>query len=54
MVNELNKKPIILMDEVCSHLDNNNRSLLLKLTQEFDLQIFLTGTEEKMFSFACS
>ena len=30
MVNELNKKPIILMDEVCSHLDNNNRSLLLK------------------------
>ena len=39
------------MDEVCSHLDSINRSLLLKLTKEFDLQIFFTGTDKKMFSF---
>ena len=39
------------MDEICSHLDANNRSVLLKLSQEFDLQIFMTGTEKNLFSF---
>ena len=39
------------MDEICSHLDANNRSVLLKLSQEFDIQIFMTGTEKKFFSF---
>ena len=39
------------MDEVCSHLDEINRSILLKITEEFDLQIFMTGTEKKFFSF---
>ena len=51
LVNECNLNPIILMDEICSHLDENNRSVLLKLSQEFDLQIFMTGTEKKLFSF---
>ena len=48
---EMKIKPIILMDEICSHLDANNRSVLLKLSQEFDLQIFMTGTEKNLFSF---
>ncbi len=51
LVNELNIKPIILMDEVCSHLDETNRSILLKIIEEFDLQIFMTGTEKNFFSF---
>jgi len=51
LVNELNTKPIILMDEVCSHLDKINRSILLKIIEGFDLQIFMTGTEKNFFSF---
>ena len=51
LVNESNIRPIILMDEVCSHLDEINRSILLKIIEEFDLQIFMTGTEKNFFSF---
>ena len=51
LVNECKLNPIILMDEICSHLDENNRSVLLKLSREFDLQIFMTGTEKNLFSF---
>ena len=51
LVNECKLNPVILMDEVCSHLDDNNRSILLKLSQEFNLQIFMTGTEKNLFSF---
>ncbi|MDC2979326.1 DNA replication and repair protein RecF [Pelagibacteraceae bacterium] len=48
----LNKiKPILLFDEICSHLDNINRKILLDLIQEFDLQLFITGTEKSLFSF---
>ena len=43
--------PILLFDEICSHLDITNRDLLLKLTDQFDIQLFLTGTEKSMFSF---
>ena len=51
LVNECKLNPVILLDEICSHLDANNRSVLLKLSQEFDLQIFMTGTEKNLFSF---
>ena len=51
LVNECHLNPIILMDEVCSHLDELNRSVLLKLSEDFDLQIFMTGTEKNLFSF---
>ena len=51
LVSDCKINPIILMDEVCSHLDEINRSILLKITEEFDLQIFMTGTEKKFFSF---
>ncbi len=51
LVNESNIRPIILMDEVCSHLDEINRTILLKIIEEFDLQVFMTGTERNFFSF---
>ena len=51
LINELNLHPIILLDEICSHLDNVNRELLLYLTNELKVQVFMTGTEKNFFSF---
>jgi DNA replication and repair protein RecF len=45
------KQPILLLDEVCSHLDDVNRNILLSLIETFKLQIFMTGTSENLFSF---
>jgi len=45
------KQPILLLDEVCSHLDDINRNVLLTLIKTFKLQIFMTGTSENLFSF---
>ena len=45
------KQPILLLDEVCSHLDDINRSVLLTLIETFKLQIFMTGTSKNLFSF---
>ena len=45
------KQPILLLDEVCSHLDAINRNVLLTLIETFKLQIFMTGTSESLFSF---
>lgn len=46
-----NKKPILLLDEVCSHLDDLNRNILLTLVESFDFQVFMTGTSKDLFSF---
>ena len=46
-----NIKPILLFDEICSHLDDINRKILLDLTKQFDAQFFFTGTEKSFFSF---
>ena len=51
LVNEKKIKPIILLDEICSHLDSYNRKILLDLINSFDIQFFLTGTEKSLFSF---
>tara|TARA_Y100001970_G_scaffold273364_1_gene371438 strand:+ start:113 stop:1150 length:1038 start_codon:yes stop_codon:yes gene_type:complete len=51
IINDLNKNPIIIFDEVCSHLDTNNRTLLLDLIELLKVQIFMSGTEKKFFSF---
>ena len=51
LINEKKIRPILLFDEICSHLDKLNRELLLDLIQEFDLQVFITGTEKSLFSF---
>jgi DNA replication and repair protein RecF len=45
------KQPILLLDEVCSHLDDINRNVLLTLIETFKLQIFMTGTSKNLFSF---
>ena len=51
LINILNRKPIVLLDEVCSHLDKYNREILLELINSLDVQIFVTGTEKNFFSF---
>ena len=44
-------RPIVLLDEICSHLDSDNRKILLDMINDFDIQFFLTGTEKTLFSF---
>ena len=51
LINNKNIKPIMIFDEICSHLDRTNRKILLELVNEFDIQFFLTGTEKSLFSF---
>ena len=51
LVNEKKINPIILLDEICSHLDSYNRKILLDMIYSFDIQFFLTGTEKSLFSF---
>ena len=43
--------PIVLLDEICSHLDDTNRSILLDLFSKFNLQFIMTGTDKSLFSF---
>ena len=51
LINIHNKAPILLLDEVCSHLDEINRNILLTLVESFKLQVFMTGTTKDLFSF---
>ena len=51
LVNVKNKTPIILFDEIGSHLDSFNREILLDMINMFDIQFFLTGTDKNLFSF---
>ena len=51
LINTKNKEPILLLDEVCSHLDEINRNILLTLVESFKLQVFMTGTTKDLFSF---
>ncbi len=51
LILEKNLKPILLFDEICSHLDEINRKILLDLINDFDIQFFLTGTDKSLFSF---
>ena len=51
LLETLKRKPIILFDEVCSHLDKDNRSLLLDLIDSLSVQTIMTGTEKDFFSF---
>lgn len=41
--------PIILLDEVVSHLDEKRRLELFELFKNLKCQVFLSGTDEKMF-----
>jgi len=51
LISEVKIKPIIFFDEVCSHLDIENRELLLDLIESLKVQTFITGTERNFFSF---
>ena len=51
LVNFKNKHPILLLDEIGSHLDLNNRQILLDMINRFNVQFFLTGTDKNLFSF---
>ena len=51
LIEELQIKPIILFDEVCSHLDHANREVLFEIIETLKVQTFLTGTEKSFFSF---
>ncbi len=41
--------PILLLDEVCSHIDNRTRELFFEELKNLDVQTFLTGTKEQDF-----
>ena len=51
LVNYKNLNPILLLDEIGSHLDSNNRQILLDMINKFNIQFFLTGTDKNLFSF---
>ena len=51
LVEVLEIKPILLLDEICSHLDEINRKILLTLVESFNLQVLMTGTDKNLFSF---
>ena len=51
LIYDKNITPILLFDEIGSHLDSVNRELLLDMINRFDIQFFLTGTEKNLFSF---
>lgn len=51
LIKDINLRPIILLDEICSHLDDINRELLLYLIDNTGIQVFMTGTKKNFFSF---
>ena len=51
LVNYSKKTPILLLDEINSHLDDFNIQLLLKIVEQFEIQVFMTGTKKDLFSF---
>lgn len=42
--------PILLLDEVAAHLDENRRAALYEILSDLDAQVWLTGTDENLFS----
>lgn len=42
--------PLILLDEIVAHLDENRRQELYKKIIDFDAQVWLTGTDSAIFS----
>ena len=51
LIKNLKLSTIILLDEICSHLDQANRELILYLINQLNVQVFMTGTEKNLFSF---
>ena len=51
LIKHINISPILLFDEVCSHLDSENRKILLSIIESLNSQIFMTGNDQSFFSF---
>ncbi len=51
LVNDKGINPVLLFDEIGSHLDLHNRKILLDMINRFKIQFFLTGTDKNLFSF---
>lgn len=47
---EKNCRPILLLDEIAAHLDEDRRDALFQILTTLDAQTWLTGTEPKTFS----
>lgn len=45
-----NGVPILLLDEVAAHLDENHRQVLFKTLDELDIQVWYTGTDNELFN----
>lgn len=45
-----NKAPILLLDEVAAHLDEIRRAALAEELIDLGLQVFMTGTDQSLFS----
>ncbi len=43
-------KPVLLLDEITAHLDSNRRQNLFDELKNLNIQVFMTGTEKKLFS----
>lgn len=52
MRSERGAPPILLLDEVAAHLDENRRSALFDLLLDLGGQVWMTGTDESLFSAA--
>ena len=46
---ERGSPPILLLDEVAAHMDENRRTALYEILQELGAQCWLTGTDEDLF-----
>jgi DNA replication and repair protein RecF len=44
--------PVLLLDEVAAHLDENRRAALFDLLLRLGGQVWMTGTDETLFSAA--
>lgn len=42
--------PLLLLDEVATHLDESRRTILFEILQDMKCQIWLTGTDKNLFS----
>ncbi|MGQ0527691.1 MAG: DNA replication/repair protein RecF [Alphaproteobacteria bacterium] len=50
MKSEKGAVPVLLLDEIAAHLDENRRAVLYGILQDLRGQVWLTGTDENLFS----
>ena len=50
MAAERGRTPLLLLDEVAAHLDENRRRALFETLLELGVQAWLTGTDRNLFA----